>query len=118
MLESYLPIGFMLIVAVLFAGLSVIAARFLSPKDPSAAKLMPYECGITDITEPNERFPVRFYLTAMLFVIFDVEVILLFPWAVTFNKFRLFALGEMGIFIGILLIAYVYILRNGALEWD
>ena len=101
-----------------FAGLSIIAGRFLSPKDPSPQKLMPYECGITEIAQPVERFPVRFYLVAMLFVIFDVEVILFFPWAVVFRRLGVFALAEMAVFIGILLVAYVYVLRNGGLEWD
>ncbi|HVE91086.1 MAG TPA: NADH-quinone oxidoreductase subunit A [Actinomycetota bacterium] len=118
MLASYLPIVFMLVLAGAFAVLSVMAARFLSPKDPTPAKLMPYECGITEVDAPAERFPVRFYLTAMLFVIFDVEVILMFPWAVVFKKFGMFALVEMSIFIGILLVAYFYVVRNGALEWD
>ncbi len=118
MLESYLPIAFLLIIAGGFAGLSVAVARFLSPKDPTPAKLMPYESGISDIEAPPERFPVRFYLVAMLFVIFDVEVILLFPWAVVFRQFAAFALAEMAVFIGILLVAYVYVLRNGGLEWE
>ena len=117
-MAAYLPIAFLMLLAGAFATLSVAAARFLSPKDPHPAKLMPYECGITEIDRPAERFPVRFYLTAMLFVIFDVEVILLFPWAVTFQSFRTFALIEMGVFIAILLVAYFYVLRNGGLEWD
>lgn len=117
-LTSYLPIAFLAVVAGAFASLSVVAARWLSPKDPTPQKLMPYECGITDVAEPKERFPVRFYVVAMLFVIFDVEVILFFPWAVIFRQFGLFALAEMSVFVGILLIAYVYVLRNGGLEWD
>jgi NADH-quinone oxidoreductase subunit A len=98
-------------------------SRALSPKDPTPQKLMPYECGITEVQEPKERFPVRFYVVAMLFVIFDVEVILFFPWAVVFRQFAgankgLFALAEISVFVGILLIAYVYVLRNRGLEWD
>lgn len=117
-LLTYLPIAFMTVLAGAFAVVSVVASRALSPKDPTPQKLMPYECGITEIDQPSERFPVRFYLVAMLFVIFDVEVILFFPWAVTFRQFRLFALAEMAVFIGILLVTYVYVLRNRGLEWD
>ena len=118
MLESYVPIAFMLVIAGLFAGLSVVASRILSPKDPTPQKLMPYECGVTEIDAQVERFPVRFYLTAMLFVIFDVEVILFFPWAVSFRNFPVFAFTSMAVFIGILLLAFVYEWRNGGLEWD
>lgn len=117
-LQSYLPIAFMLVLAGSFAGLSVAAARVLSPKDPTPQKLSPYECGITEIDPPSERFPVRFYLVAMLFVIFDVEVILLFPWAVSFRQFPAFSLIAMSVFIGILFIAFLYEWRNGGLEWD
>ena len=117
-LSSYLPIAFMLLLAGAFAGLSAVVARIVSPKDPTPAKLMPYESGITEIDPIVERFPVRFYLVAMLFVIFDVEVILFFPWAVTFRALGSFALIEMLVFIGILLVAYVYVRRNGGLEWD
>ena len=118
MLQSYLPIAFLLIVAGLFAIVSIAAARLLSPKDPTPQKLMPYECGITEIDPPVERFPVRFYLVAMLFVIFDVEVILFFPWAVSFKAFPVFSLIAMSVFIGLLGIAFVYEWRNGGLEWD
>ena len=122
MLESYLPIAFLAVIAGAFAGLSIVAQRVLSPKDPTPQKLMPYESGIVEIEPPPERYPVRFYLVAMLFVIFDVEVILFFPWAVRFGKTAVAARGflliELVIFIAILLVAYVYVLRNGGLEWD
>lgn len=118
MLASYLPIAFMLVIAGAFAVLSVIAARVLSPKDPTPAKLMPYESGISEIDPIAERFPVRFYIVAMLFVIFDVEVILFFPWAVTFRLFPAFSLIAMSVFIGLLGVAFVYEWRNGGLEWD
>lgn len=118
MLGTYLPIAFMLVIAGAFAVVSVTASRILSPKDPTPAKLMPYECGITEIDPPVERFPVRFYLVAMLFVIFDVEVILFFPWAVSFRNFPVFSLIAMSVFVGLLLVAFVYEWRNGGLEWD
>ncbi len=118
MLGSYLPIAFMLVLAGAFAVVTVVAGKALSPKDPNPQKMMPYECGITDIDPKVERFPVRFYLVAMLFVIFDVEVILFFPWAVSFRSFPAFSLIAMSVFIGLLLVAFVYEWRNGGLEWD
>ncbi len=118
MLASYLPIAVLLILAGAFALVSVTLSRIISPKDPSPQKLMPYECGITEIDPPVERFPVRFYLVAMLFVIFDVEVILFFPWAVSFKRFPVFSLIAMSVFIGLLGVAFIYEWRNGGLEWD
>ncbi len=118
MLASYLPIAFMLGLAGAFAVVSVAASRAISPKDPTPQKLMPYECGITEIDPQVERFPVRFYLVAMLFVIFDVEVILFFPWAVSFRAFPTYSLIAMSVFIFLLLVAFVYEWRNGGLEWD
>jgi NADH-quinone oxidoreductase subunit A len=117
-LSSYLPIAFMLVLAGAFAIVTLAAAKLLSPKDPSPAKLMPYECGITELDPPVERFPVRFYLVAMLFVIFDVELILFFPWAVSFKAFPMYSLIAMSVFVGLLLVAFVYEWRNGGLEWD
>jgi NADH-quinone oxidoreductase subunit A len=101
-----------------FAIVTVTAARAISPKDPTPAKLMPYESGIAEIDPPPERFPVRFYIVAMLFVIFDVEVILFFPWAVSFRTFPAFSLIAMSVFIGLLGVAFLYEWRNGGLEWD
>jgi len=117
-LAGYLPIGFMILLAGGFALLSVVVQRIVSPKDPTPAKLMPYESGITELDPIVERFPIRFYLVAMLFVIFDVEVILFFPWAVSFRAFPMFSLIAMSVFIGLLLVAFVYEWRNGGLEWD
>ena len=118
MLGSYLPIAFMLLMAGAFAVVSITAARVLSPKDPTPQKLMPYESGITEIDPMVQRFPVRFYLVAMLFVIFDVEVILFFPWAASFRSFPVFSLIAMSVFVGLLMVAFVYEWRNGGLEWD
>src|SRR5919106_728573 len=118
MLASYLPVAVMLVIAGAFAVVTVVAAHAISPKDPTPAKVMPYESGITEIEPMVERFPVRFYLVAMLFVIFDVEVILFFPWAVSFRSFPVFSLIAMSVFIGLLGVAFVYEWRNGGLEWD
>ena len=118
MLASYLPIAVMLCIAAAFAVVTVVGAHVISPKDPTPQKLMPYESGITDIDPMVERFPVRFYLVAMLFVIFDVEVILFFPWAVSFRSFPVFSLIAMSVFIGLLAVAFIYEWRNGGLDWD
>ena len=118
MLASYLPILVMLILAGAFAVVTITLAHLISPKDPSYQKSMPYESGISEIDPMVERFPVRFYIVAMLFVIFDVEVILFFPWAVSFRAFPVFSLIAMTVFIGLLGVAFLYEWRNGGLEWD
>ena len=118
-MDDYLPIVLMLILGILFAGLSLVASALLAPKKrPTAAKLAPYECGIVPDREPVERFPVRFYLVAMVFIVIDIEIIFLYPWAVTFNKLGAFGLVEMVTFIITVLVAYVYVWRRGGLDWD
>ena len=108
----------MLVLAALFAGLSFVASALLGPSNPNKAKEAPYECGIVPSREPPERFPVRFYLIAMIFIVFDIEIIFLYPWAVSFNKLGLFGLVEMALFIGTVFVAYAYVWRRGGLEWD
>jgi NADH-quinone oxidoreductase subunit A len=104
--------------ATLFAVASIYVASKVGPSKPSPAKEAPYECGITPERMPDERFPVKFYLIAMLFIIFDVEIVFFYPWAVIFRELRLFGLAEMGVFVGLLLVAYVYIWQRGGLDWD
>lgn len=116
-MTDYLPILVMLILATVFAAGSFIASTLLAPKRPTAAKLAPYECGIVPEYEPGERFPVRFYLVAMVFIIFDIELVFLYPWAVVFRRLELFGLIEMGIFIITVIIAFAYVLSVGALDW-
>ena len=118
MLADYLPILILFGLATLFAVASVYVASKMGPRKPSPAKEMPYECGITPERLPNERFPVKFYLIAMLFIIFDVEVVFFYPWAVIFRELRLFGLAEMGVFVGLLFVAYVYIWKRGGLDWE
>ncbi len=119
MLRDYLPILILLVVAGAFAVLSLMASALLRPKRPTPAKLAPYECGIEPERIPKgERFPVRFYVVAMLFIIFDIETIFLFPWAVTFRQLGLFGLVEMAVFIGLVFVAYVYVWQKGGLEWE
>jgi NADH-quinone oxidoreductase subunit A len=107
----------MLILASLFAAGSFLASTLLAPRRPTAAKLAPYECGIVPEYEPVERFPVKFYLVAMVFIIFDIELVFLYPWAVIFRRLELFGLVEMGIFLVTIVVAFAYVLSVGALDW-
>ena len=118
----YLPVLAMIvlttIVACGMAGLSFV----LGPKKPGAIKEMPYECGMTPVGSARERFPIKFYLIAMLFIIFDIETVFLYPWAVTYGRqifdMKVFYFGEMAVFVAILFVGYFYILGKGALDWD
>ena len=117
-LPAYLPILFLVIISSLFAGASLLVASKLSPRKLTPAKLDPYECGIVpETTVETERFPIKFYLVAMLFIVFDIETVFLYPWAVAHSELKLFGLVEMGVFIAILLAAYVYVWKRGGLEW-
>jgi NADH-quinone oxidoreductase subunit A len=107
----------MLILASLFAGLSIVASRILGPRRPTLAKAAPYECGIVPDREPAERFPVRFYLVAMIFIIFDIEIIFIYPWAVIYRQLGAYGLWEMLIFAAAVFISFVYLIGNGALNW-
>jgi NADH-quinone oxidoreductase subunit A len=118
-LGAFTPILLMLALATAFALLSLLASALLRPRRPTRAKYSAYESGVEPGRLPRgERYPVKFYLTAMLFVIFDVEVIFLYPWAVVFKELKLFGLVQMGIFIGLLLVAYVYDWKRGGLDWE
>ena len=96
-------------------GLAV--GRLLRPSRPHGTKLMPYECGVDPEGDARERFSVRFYIIAILFVIFDVETIFLFPWAIIYHRLALFGFIEMTVFLGILIVGYFYVWKKGALEW-
>jgi NADH-quinone oxidoreductase subunit A len=116
-LTDYLPILVMLILATLFAAGSFVASTLLAPSRPTAAKLAPYECGIVPEYEPALRFPVKFYLVAMVFIVFDIELVFLYPWAVIFRRLELFGLVEMGVFLLTVVVAFAYVLSVGALDW-
>lgn len=118
-LPAYLPILFLLILSTGFATMSMLVASKLSPRKWTAAKLDPYECGIVpeEGSDGLERFPIKFYLVAMLFIIFDIETVFLYPWAVAFKELKMFGLIEMGVFMAILVAAYVYVWKRGGLEW-
>jgi NADH-quinone oxidoreductase subunit A len=117
-LAQYLPVLLLAGLGGAFAVASVAVSRLLQPRRPTPAKLSPYECGIVPERVPRERFPVKFYVVAMLFIVFDIETIFLFPWAVTFRQLGLFGLVEMAIFIGLVFVAYVYVWQRGGLEWN
>jgi NADH-quinone oxidoreductase subunit A len=117
-LRDYLPIVILAALAVAFAVVSLFVSRLFRPNHPYPAKLSAYECGNEPVRLPKgELFSVKFYVVAMLFIIFDVETIFLFPWAVSFRKLGLFGLVEMAIFIGLVFVAYVYIWKKGGLDW-
>jgi NADH-quinone oxidoreductase subunit A len=118
-LPAYLPILFLLILSTGFAVASMLVAARLSPRKWTPAKLDPYECGIVpeEGSEGSERFPIKFYQVAMLFIIFDIETVFLYPWAVAFKELQMFGLIEMGVFVAMLIAAYVYVWKRGGLEW-
>ncbi|MEO7803086.1 MAG: NADH-quinone oxidoreductase subunit A [Actinomycetota bacterium] len=118
-LDAYLPILIFTALVLVFGFGSIGASNLLAPRRPTAAKSAPYECGITPVDLPgNARFPIRFYIVAMLFIIFDVEVVFMYPWAVVFRRLGLAGLVEMGVFMLFLLGAYVYVWKRKGLEWE
>jgi NADH-quinone oxidoreductase subunit A len=117
MLEGYLPILIMLIVAVGFAAAALIVPALLGPRRRNPAKNEAYESGILPFGDARRRIPVQFYVIAVLFILFDVEVILMYPWAVSARRLGLFGLIEVGIFLAILLVGFVYAWKNDAFKW-
>ena len=123
-IHDYLGLLLLIIVATALAGVLVGLSWILGPKKPSAAKLAPYECGVSPIGSARERFPVKFYLIAMLFIVFDIETIFLYPWAVNFRNLgnhsaiQQFSLLEVIVFMIILFVGYIYIWQKGAFEWE
>lgn len=115
--NAYIPILLFFLVAVGFAIALLLVAWSIAPQKYSRVKLEPYECGIETVGDARDRYSVRYYLVAMLFVIFDIETVFLFPWAVILDQLALFGLIEMFVFLGILIAGYAYAWRKGALEW-
>jgi NADH-quinone oxidoreductase subunit A len=115
---NYVPILFFIILAVGFGAVSLLAGWVVRPSRPYRAKLAPYESGSPLFSDARVQFPMRYYIIAMLFVIFDIEFVFLFPWAVDFKRLGLLGLMEMVVFIGILLVGFWYAWKKGALEWD
>src|SRR5437868_5465380 len=114
---GYIPIIIMFLVAVLLPVVLLGASRLIQRRVFEREKLMPYECGVDPIGDARDRFSVRFYIVAMLFLVFDVETVFLFPWAVIYDKLAIFGLAEMLVFIGILVVGYYYAWCKGAFEW-
>ena len=117
MLE-YVAIALMIVIATLVALIAIGLGTIFGPKKNSEAKSMPYESGMTPYGEGTRRMPIRFYIIAVLFILFDIEVVFFLPWAITFRQLGFFGLIEMVIFIAILLVGYVYAWKKGALEWE
>jgi NADH-quinone oxidoreductase subunit A len=117
MLGQYLPILALLVLAGLFAALSFVAAGLLGPKRPHDRKLAPYECGIIPSKETPERFPVRFFLVAMIFIVFDIEIIFFYPWAIAHRETGLFGLVAIIVFSAAVFESFLYLISNGALDW-
>ena len=118
MLVEYFAILIYIAIAVVFALFAIVASALLGQRKPTALKQAPYECGMTTVGSSFRRIPIKYYIIGMLFLLFDIEVVFLYPWAVVFKQMKVFAFVSMAIFIGILLIAYIYIWKKGALEWE
>ncbi len=118
MLQNYLPVLIFLLVGTLIGSALVILGFILGPRRPDSAKLSPYECGFEAFEDSRMKFDVRYYLVAILFIIFDLEIAFLFPWAVALDQIGMFGLVSMGIFLGVLVIGFIYEWKKGALEWE
>ena len=117
-LLEYLPIAIFLGIAAVLGVVFILAATVLAPKSPDAEKLSSYECGFNAFDDARMKFDVRFYLVSILFIIFDLEVAFLFPWAVSFAKMGWFGFWSMMVFLGVLTIGFIYEWKKGALEWE
>ena len=115
--QNYVPLFIFVAVVAILIPLTLVLAKLVRPENPNRVKLMPYECGIDPYDNSRGRYTVRYYIIAILFVVFDVETIFLFPWAVKFKALGVFGLVEMLIFLGILIVGYIWIWKKGALEW-
>lgn len=118
MLENYLPILVFLVMGIIFGVVPVIAGFLLGPHRPEAAKLSPYECGFEAFEDSRMKFDVRYYLVAILFIIFDLEIAFLFPWAIVLDDIGMFGFMAMMVFLAILVIGFIYEWKKGALEWE
>jgi len=118
MLDNYFPILLFIVVGLLIGILSMLAGWFLAPNNPDSEKLSPYECGFSAFEDARMKFDVRYYLVAILFILFDLEIAFLFPWAVVLEEIGLFGFFAMLVFLGILIVGFIYEWKKGALEWD
>ncbi len=118
MLENYLPVLLFILVGVVFGVLPIAVGFLLGPRRPDPEKQSPYECGFEAFEDARMKFDVRFYLVALLFILFDLEIAFLFPWAVVLDEVGLFGIVAMGLFVGLLLIGLLFEWKKGALEWE
>jgi NADH-quinone oxidoreductase subunit A len=118
MLENYTPIVLLLIVSAGFAVIMANLSKLVGPRKPNREKLTTYESGMVPVGSTKERVSIKYYVVGMLFIIFDIEIVFLYPWAVSFEKIGAFALWEMLLFIALLFVGYLYALKKGAFEWD
>ncbi|MFH0812385.1 MAG: NADH-quinone oxidoreductase subunit A [Pseudomonadota bacterium] len=118
MLKDYLPIVILMVIVFGFAGITILLSSLVGPKKKIDTKLMPYECGIDPVGSARSRYSIKFYIIAMIFILFDIEAVFLFPWAVIYRKLGFFGLVEMGVFILVLLVGFIYVWKKGALEWE
>ena len=117
-MDQYIPIFLLAALGAVFAAVSFVASALLAPrKRPTASKIAPYECGIVPGIEAPYRFPVRFFLVAMIFIIFDIEIVFLYPWAVDFHQLGVFGLVEVLVFAVVVFVAFLFLVSNGALSW-
>jgi NADH-quinone oxidoreductase subunit A len=114
---QFLPVVVLMVLAIVFAAVSLVAARLVNPPRPNAAKVAPYECGIEDVTTPPERFPVRFYLVAMIFIVFDIEIVFLYPFSMIYRELGTFGMIAIVIFALAVFESFLYLVANGALDW-
>jgi len=114
---QYLPIVALLVLSVGFGVFSFLLTKILAPRRPTVAKELPYECGIVPTQEPPERFPVRFYLVAMIFIVFDIEIIFIYPYTVAYRELGVFGLVDMIVFAVSVFVAFIFLIANGALDW-
>jgi NADH-quinone oxidoreductase subunit A len=117
MLDGYIGILVLVCVAAALGGFFVVLSWLVGPKRATAYKSSPYECGVQPIGDARERFPVKFYLVAMLFILFDIEAVFLYPWAVILHDLKMFGFWEMLVYIGIMLVGFFYVWKKGALDW-
>ena len=117
MIEQYIPIGIMILFAGAFGIFLVNVNKLLGPRKPNEEKLSTYESGMEPVKTARERFSVKFYLVAMLFIVFDIEIVFMYPWAVKFRELGMLGLVEMLVFIAILLVGFLYVWKKGALKW-
>ena len=115
--ESYLPLLLHFVIAFTVAGAIVTLSWLVGQRKPNRAKMSPYECGVTPVGNARERFSVKFYLVAMLFILFDVEAVFLYPWAIILRELKMFGFLEMLVYVGIVLVGLFYVWKKGALDW-